>query len=71
MKITNPKHLPSPTYLRPPKRGLRVGGSGFAQAGQITNKFQLTNSKTLKNCFGYLEIGVWDLFGICNLVFGI
>ena len=25
--------LPSPTYLRPPKRGLRVGGSGFAQAG--------------------------------------
>ena len=24
--------LPSPTYLRPPKRGLRVGGSGFAQA---------------------------------------
>jgi len=25
--------LPSPTYLRPPKRGLRVGGSGYAQAG--------------------------------------
>jgi len=38
---------------------------------QAPNKFQLTNSKTLKNCFGYLEIGVWDFFGICNLVFGI
>jgi hypothetical protein len=25
--------LPSPTYLRPPKRGLGVGGSGYAQAG--------------------------------------
>jgi hypothetical protein len=24
--------MPSPTYLRPPKGGLRVGGSGYAQA---------------------------------------
>jgi len=30
--------LPSPTYLRPPKRGLRVGGSGFAQAGPKFSK---------------------------------
>ena len=28
-----PSPLPLPTYLRPPKRGLRVGGSGYAQAG--------------------------------------
>jgi hypothetical protein len=38
---------------------------------QITNKFQLTKSKTAGNCVRHLEIGVWDLFGICNLVFGI
>ncbi len=31
--------LPPPTYLRPPKHGLRVGGSGFAQAAS--------------NCFRY------------------
>jgi hypothetical protein len=46
--------LPSPTYLRPPKRGLRVGGSacppqgfwrrGFAQAGRC--KLSLAKSRS-------------------------
>jgi len=38
--------LPSPTYLRPPKRGLRVGGSGYAQAG--LKLFQCPRSPCVK-----------------------
>jgi hypothetical protein len=46
--------LPSPTYLRPPKRGLRVGGSGFAQAGASDFEFG-TNRLYL-----WVKIGVGD-----------
>jgi hypothetical protein len=40
--------------------------SGFSQAGQITNKFQLTKFKTWWSCFG-----AWSLEFICDLEFGV
>jgi hypothetical protein len=36
-----------------------------------TDKHQITSTKFQTNCFVYLDIWVWSLFGIWSLGFGI
>jgi hypothetical protein len=56
LEIRSTKSLPSPTYLRPPKRGLRAGGSGFAQASEIRNEHEFSKSKWPKQIEKVLDL---------------
>ena len=53
--------LPSPTYLCPPKRGLRAGGSGYAQAGEILRSeaylMYVATTKDEPACPAYRQAG--------------